>query len=101
MKISSTPAFFLLAAALCLAACEKDITVQCHSDTTNLKFEDEYMGALLAGETRTVPVKSMGTTLVTWTNYDNEAQSEEIYGADVEDGKVWHLYHGYGSWDEW
>lgn len=101
MKISLVPMMVLISSLLWLTACEDEITVQCHSDTTDLKFEDEYIGTIAAGETRTVPVKTMGSTLVTWTNYDNEAQSEEIYGRDVEEGKVWHLYHGYGSWDEW
>jgi hypothetical protein len=91
----------LILAFVFLAGCEKDIIVQCHSDCTNLKFEDEDIGVMLSGEERTVPVKSLGTTTVTWTNYDNGSESDEISGVDAEDGKVWHLYYGYGSWEEW
>lgn len=97
-KICRAGALFLV---LFIAGCEKDIVVRCHSDCTNLKFEDESIGTMSSGEERTVPVKALGTTLVTWTNYDNGSESDEIVGVEAKDGKVWHLYYGYGSWDEW
>ncbi len=86
---------------LLFSGCEKEITIQCHSDTTNLKVGDENIGTLLQGEQKDVGVKAVGKTLVKWTNYDGEAQSETLAGADVEEGAVWHLYHAYGSFDEW
>jgi hypothetical protein len=84
-----------------LSGCRKEITIQCHSETTNLKVGDETIGYMAAGAQEDVEIKGLGRTLVKWTNYDGEAESETIYGEDVEDGAVWHLYYGYGSFDEW
>ncbi len=91
----------LVVAAMVVLGCKKEITIQCHSDTTDLKVGDENIGTLLAGDQRDVEIRGVAETLVKWTNYDDEAQSETIQGVDVEDGEVWHLYHAYGSFDEW
>jgi len=91
---------FVIAALACVA-CKKEITIQCHSDTTNLKVDGENVGDLTAGDSEDVEVPGVGSFLIKWTNYDGEAESETLFGENVEDGAVWHLYYSYGSFDEW
>ena len=98
-KIVFFSLFVLLASSI--AGCEKEIVVRCHSECTNLKFGDEKVGTMYEGEEKKVSIPSTGKTLVKWTNYDDGSESDEIRGSEAEDGKVWHLYYGYGSWDEW
>ncbi len=87
----------LAAAALLLAvSCTDTITVRAHADVTDLEFEDEHVGTLNAGQEAEVDVR--GRTLVTW-KYEGYSESDRL--SNPEDGKVWHLYASYGSWDEW
>jgi len=94
-------AFALLAVALGCAACQKQITIESHSDTTDLKVDGEKIGDLMQDETKKVDVPAVGSFEITWTNYDDEHQSETLWGENISDGDTWHLYHGYGSFDEW
>jgi hypothetical protein len=91
----------VLAIGLMSIGCDQEITIQCHSDTTNLKVDGETIGDLGSGESTDVSVPTTGSFLIKWTNYDGEAESETLRGRNVEEGAVWHLYHAYGSFDEW
>lgn len=99
-KTSILIGLFAVAAFACVS-CKKEITIQCHSDTHNLKVDDKKIGTLDSGDTKDVEVPGVGSFLIKWTNYDDEAQSETLWGENIEDGAVWHLYHAYGSFDEW
>jgi hypothetical protein len=81
---------------------QKEIIIRCHSECTKLTFdEDMVVGTMHTGEEATVSIRIAGNIPVTWTNYDNGAVLDEINGDDAEDGKVWHLFYGYGAFEEW
>ena len=83
-----------------LASCTDEIIVRAHADVTDLEFEDESVGTLMAGQEAKVKVGTTGRTSVTW-KYQGSSESDYISGSQVDDGVVWHLYASYGSFDEW
>ena len=79
----------------------KEIIVHCHSECTNLKFDDDIVvGTMLAGEEISVPIRSSDNTTVSWINYDHGMEFDEIGASEIEDGRTWHLYYGFGLFEE-
>ena len=83
---------------LTFISCNADITVHSHADVTELEVGDTHIGSMSRGSEVGVTVDKSGRTLVTWKV---NGASESDYMRGPEDGRVWHLYESYGSFDEW
>lgn len=91
--IGALPVF---AASLLLGGCgTAEVFVQPATERIeNVEVEDERIPV----EGKLVEVDTVGTTLITWS-FEGSRESEEVRGAEADDGEVWTVYASYVDTD--